>query len=442
MTYLPLLALQARVDIAIGPRSEGEKLLLNRRTALQLAAGSAGLLTLASCASVLTHTGEASPNALGLGIDQLANAGFAPLKGRRVGFITNQTSVNRSGILSRIILQQGIGGDLKALFGPEHGLDTRARAGDHVANGVDAATGLRAFSLYGPTRKPNAQMLADLDVLVFDIQDIGVRSYTYISTMALAMEACGEAGKDFVVLDRPNPLGGNLVQGPPMEEGLRSFVGQVPVPYRHGLTIGELAKMIVAKGWIKANPRLTVIPMQGWRREMDWAATGLNWVPTSPNIPNAGSPIYCAATGILGELKDVDIGIGTSKPFHYAAARGIDAAAFSTFINELRIDGVTAKPYTSTVKPGFTGIELDITPTSQADIMALGTMLIQEVARRSNGAALASSTASQLDLFKKVYGSNALAASLQNRTSWQELVVGWRPSISAFNQERTPHLLY
>ena len=294
---------------------------MNSRDVLGYGTAAAATSLASSCAT-LGSAGDSGR--VSLGIDQLTKAQFAPLSGRRVGFITNQTSVNAAGTMSRVVLQQGLGAGLVALFGPEHGLDTRARAGDHVANAIDSITGLRAFSLYGENRKPTPAMLADVDVLVFDIQDIGVRSYTYISTMALAMEACGQAGKDFVVLDRPNPLGGNLVQGPPMEEAYRSFVGQIPVPYCHGMTIGELAKMIVAKGWIKANPRLSVVPMTGWQHSMNWSATKLNWIPTSPNIPNWDSPFYCATTGILGELKDVDIGIGTDKPFHYAAARGID----------------------------------------------------------------------------------------------------------------------
>ena len=412
---------------------------MHRRKLLQFLSAGATASLGAACTTTPIAT---SSGGISLGIDELAKAGFAPLKGRRVGFITNQTSVNAAGIMSRIVLQQGLGSGLKALFGPEHGLDTRTRAGDHVANAVDGVTGLRAYSLYGENRKPTPAMLADIDILVFDIQDIGVRSYTYISTMALAMEACGQAGKDFIVLDRPNPLGGAMVQGPPMEEALRSFVGQVPVPYRHGLTIGELARMIIAKGWIKANPKLTVIAMQGWQRAKPWAQTGLNWVPTSPNIPYSISPFYCATTGILGELKDVDIGIGTGKPFQYAAARGIDGAAFSAFINGLALDGVRATPYISVAKPGFSGIELEIAPTTQADLMALAIILIQEITRRSNGGALSGATPSNLDLFKKVYGSEALAASLQSGRPWQELVADWQPSLAGFKRERVPFLLY
>jgi uncharacterized protein YbbC (DUF1343 family) len=379
---------------------------------------------------------------ISLGIDQLAKADFAPLKGRRVGFITNQTSVSSAGITSRRLLQQGIGGDLKALFGPEHGLDTRARAGDHVANSVDPITGVRALSLYGPTRKPTPEMLVNLDVLVFEIQDIGVRSYTYISTMALAMEACGEAGKDFVVLDRPNPMGGALMQGPPMEEAFRSFVGQVPVPYRHGLTIGELAKMIIAKGWIKSNPRLTVIPMQGWQRSMAWGETGLNWVPTSPNIPHPDTPLYCAATGILGELRDVDIGIGTAKPFHYAAAAGIDGVTFARDLNAMTFEGIRFLPYQSATKAGFAGVELVIDSAARTDVMAVAVALICEVSKRTNGRVLQSNAGRAPDLFTKVYGSNALGLALKNGTRWQDLVRSWQPTLDAFNTARAPFLLY
>jgi uncharacterized protein YbbC (DUF1343 family) len=419
---------------------------MHKRDLLQGLGATSALGLLAACSTpsprkALPGLVLARPT-ISLGIDQLAKADFAPLKGRKVGFITNQTSVSGTGIMSRRLLQQGIGGDLKALFGPEHGLDTRARAGDHVANSVDPVTGLRALSLYSPTRKPTPDMLANLDVVVFEIQDIGVRSYTYISTMALAMEACGEAGKDFVVLDRPNPMGGALVQGPPMEEAFRSFVGQVPVPYRHGLTIGELAKMIVAKGWIKANPRLTVISMQGWQRSMAWGQTGLNWVPTSPNIPQPETPLYCATTGILGELRQVDIGIGTAKPFHYAAAEGIDGVAFARDLNAIGFEGIRFLPYQSATKAGFAGVELVIDPAARTDVMAVAVALICEVSKRTNGRVLQVNTGGSLDLFTKVYGSNALGLALKDGAKWQDLVASWQPSLDAFKTARAPFLLY
>lgn len=417
-----------------------------RRGLLQGLGSIAGGALLAGC----TNTGAvgeataASTSAAGvqLGIDRLAADGFAQLRGKRVGFITNQTSVDRTGTMSRVVLQRGLGRDLVALFGPEHGLDTRVRAGEHVPNARDAITGLTAYSLYGQTRKPTPAMMAGVDVMVFDIQDIGVRSYTYISTMALAMEACGEAGKDFVVLDRPNPMGGLRVMGPPLEDGFTSFVSQVPVPYVHGLTIGELARMIIAKGWIKANPRLTVIPMLGWQRAMNWAGTELDWVATSPNIPRWQSPFYCAATGILGELREVDIGIGGDKPFQVAAGRGIDAEAFARQMSAANMPGVTFKPYTSTTKPGFGGVELEIDPDGSTDLMALGMMLCVEVVRAAGGEPLRATPAASINLLNKVYGSDALVTALRAGTPWQALTEGWPASIARFMTDRQEFLLY
>ena len=236
--------------------------------------------------------------AVRLGIDVLEARGFAPLAGKRVGLVTNQTGVNSAGIKTRVVLKKNV--KLVMLFSPEHGIDGTVLAGKYVATRRDAVTGLEVCSLYGPTRKPTAEMLKSVDVLVYDMQDIGVRSYTYISTMAKCMEACGESGVEFVVLDRPNPLGGVRVEGPGIEERWKSFVGQLPVPYLHGMTAGELAKMANAKGWCGARCKLTVVPMEGWSREQTWSDTGLRWVQTSPNIPRAQSVAYYAATSIFG----------------------------------------------------------------------------------------------------------------------------------------------
>src|SRR5689334_4721825 len=213
--------------------------------------------------------------AVQLGIDVLASDGFAALSGKRVGLVTNQTSVNASGTKTRVVLKKNT--NLVALYAPEHGIDGTIGAGKYVSTRKDSLTGLTIHSLYGPTRKPTPAMLKDIDVLVYDMQDIGVRSYTYISTMVKCMEACAETGVEFVVLDRPNPLGGNRVEGPGIETKWISFVGQLPVPYIHGMTAGELAKMAKAKGWAGSNCKLTVIPMRGWTRGMSWNDTGLRW---------------------------------------------------------------------------------------------------------------------------------------------------------------------
>ena len=183
-------------------------------------------------------------HAVQLGIDRLKSLEFEPLKGKRVGLITNHTGVDSKGRLTREILHSAKSVNLVCLLTPEHGLDGTELAGKYVATRTDKLTGLTAHSLYGPTRKPTPQMLKGIDTLVYDMQDIGVRSYTYISTMAKCMEAAGELGLEFVVLDRPNPLGGTRVEGPPVEQKWISFVGQIPVPYVHGMTCGELARML------------------------------------------------------------------------------------------------------------------------------------------------------------------------------------------------------
>ena len=256
----------------------------------------------------------AAQSAVQLGIDVLAKQDFAPLAGKRVGLVTNQTGVSSGGTKTRVILKKNV--NLVALYSPEHGIDGTVGAGKYVSSRKDGATGLTVHSLYGPTRKPTPAMLRGIDVLVYDMQDIGVRSYTYISTMAKCMEACGENDVEFMVLDRPNPLGGQRIEGPGIDAKWRSFVGQLPVPYLHGMTAGELAKMANAKGWTEKRCKLTVIAMQGWSRSMLWNETGLRWVQTSPNIPRAASVAFYAATSIFGSLdgSGFDVGIGVS-PF-------------------------------------------------------------------------------------------------------------------------------
>ena len=194
--------------------------------------------------------------AVELGIDVLQRTGFAALQGKRVGLVTNQTGVNSNGVKTRVILAHAPGVKLVALFTPEHGLDGTELAGKYVGSRRDPVTHLMAYSLYGPTRKPSPQMLEGIDTLVYDMQDIGCRSYTYISTLAKIMEAAGEKGIDVVVLDRPNPLGGIRIEGPGMEERWRSFVGQLPVPYVHGMTAGELARMADGMGWVQPRCHL------------------------------------------------------------------------------------------------------------------------------------------------------------------------------------------
>lgn len=377
--------------------------------------------------------------AIELGIDNLASKQFEQLRGKRVGLITNQTGVNAEGRRTREILAKAPGVKLVALFTPEHGLDGKELAGKYVANRKDPLTGLTAHSLYGPTRKPTPEMLKGLDVLVYDMQDIGVRSYTYISTMAKCMEAAGEAGLEFMVLDRPNPLGGLRVEGPPVEPQWISFVGQLPVPYVHGMTCGELARMLNDRHWMGAPCRLTVVKMRGWERQMTWQDTGLRWVQTSPNIPRADSPVYYLATGIVGSLAGLETGVGGPTPFEICAGKGVDPEAFARYVRGLGLEGVQARPCSI---GGFGGCRLQIDPHAKGDISFLALALLAEVNRLSKPDLFAKSSADKLDIFFKVYGSSAIRDQLRTRVPIQRLAKEWKAGVDKFRSEREGYLFY
>ncbi len=375
--------------------------------------------------------------AVELGIDNLRAQNFAPLAGKRVGLVTNQTGVDSSGTKTRVLLRRASNFQLVALYSPEHGIDGTVLAGKYVANRKDAATGLIVHSLYGPTRKPTAEMLRGIDVLVFDMQDIGVRSYTYVSTMAKCMEACGEQRIPFIVLDRPNPLGGVRIEGPGIEEKWKSFVGQLPVPYLHGMTVGELAKMANAHGWSGERCQLTVIPMQGWSRDMTWSRTGLRWVQTSPNIPRAASVAYYAATSIFGSLEGaaLDVGIGTTEPFQMAGKCGMDPRAF---VGDLLLSGVRAEPYR---REEFAGARLILSADTETNLAALNIHLLTAAQRQSRGSIFAR-YCDKDEIFWKIYGSTGLRSQIEKGVSPAAIIASWQPGVAQFRAARQPYLLY
>ena len=374
-----------------------------------------------------------------LGVDVLASRGFDLLRGKRVGLITNHTSLTARGERTRSAMQRALGGYFTALYAPEHGIDGSIKAGIHVSTRRDSVTGLTVHSLYGPTRKPTAAQLAPIDVLVFDLQDIGCRSYTYISTMIVAMVAAAENGKLFVVLDRPNPMGGWRVEGPPLEAKWKSFVGQVPVPYVHGMTAGEIAQMACSKGWVSSVPRLTVVKMQGWQRGMTWQDTGLRWHPTSPNIPYATSPFYYVATGILGGAAAVDVGIGTENPFGYAGGSGVSSAALLAYCQRLNTPGVTFSGYS---KNGFGGVKLNIHPRNTTDLTGLDVLMLAEINRLTGGKAVSRMSGSKLNLFNKVFGSESLYRDLLRGTPGVSIAARWQSYPQSFRSQRQGFLMY
>jgi uncharacterized protein YbbC (DUF1343 family) len=276
------------------------------------------------------------------GIDVLLEERLDLVQGKRVGLITNATAITTRFESDIEALYQAPGVDLRALFGPDHGVRGAQPAGARVGSYTDPQTGLPVYSLYGKTRKPTAQMLDSLDVLLFDIQDIGIRPYTYISTLALSMEAAAEKKIPFIVLDRPNPMGGFLVEGPVLEEKFKSFIGIFPIPYVHGMTIGELAELFNEEFGIGAD--LTVVKMKGWKRTMLFSDTGLLWIPTSPHVPRWDSPFYLATTGGFGELGTLSEGVGTPNPFELTGAPWISGDTLAQALNAVRLPGVYFRP--------------------------------------------------------------------------------------------------
>lgn len=278
------------------------------------------------------------------GVEVLKETGFKVLQGKRIGLITNPTGVDNQLKSTIDILHEAQGVKLVALYGPEHGVRGDVYAGDKVDTFTDPNTGVPVYSLYGSTRKPTQEMLEGVDALVYDIQDIGCRSYTYISTMYLAMQAAAENGIEFIVLDRPNPLGGLKVEGCLVEEGFFSFVSQLKVPYVYGLTCGELATLINREFMGNKPCKLTVVKMKKWRRKMTFDDTGLPWVPASPHIPFAHSASFYPVSGILGELGYMSIGVGYTLPFEIFAAEWIDAEQFAKALNAKQLSGILFRP--------------------------------------------------------------------------------------------------
>ena len=383
------------------------------------------------------------------GIEVLKDERFRRLEGKRVGLITNPTGVDNHLKSTIDILHEAPNVRLVALYGPEHGVRGNAHAGDTVAGAIDQATGLPVYSLYGKTRKPTRDMLRDIDVLVYDIQDIGCRSFTYISTMGLAMQAAAEAGIDFIVLDRPNPLGGERVEGCVVEDGYTSFVSQYPIPYVYGLTCGELARLLNEEGMIGARCRLQVVKMHGWRRSMTYAETGLPWILPSPHISQPATALFYPATGILGELGTLSIGVGYTLPFQLFAAPWIDAAQLARRMNALRVPGVTfrpiyLKPFYATFKGEFIqGVQVHLTDARRAALSELQFLAMQELATLyPSHNPLQEADSVRLRMFDKVCGSPEIRRRFSRRFRWDDVRDYWMKDADAFRRLSRKYYLY
>lgn len=279
-----------------------------------------------------------------VGIDVLLEeANLTKLKGKKIGLITNQTAINKDMRSTfELLNQKAKQYKIVAIFAPEHGLYGSEYAEEKGKKG-QFLDGIPVYSLYGETKRPTSEMLHGIDLLIYDIQDIGSRSYTYISTLFYVMEEAAKKGIKVMVLDRPNPINGLTVDGPLLDDKLRSIVGYINVPYCHGLTVGELASYFNDENVVGCS--LEVIPMKGWNRSMNFKDTGLPWIPTSPHIPEADTPLYYPITGILGELGIVSIGVGYTLPFKLIGAPWIDAITLTDNLNQQKLPGVHFSPF-------------------------------------------------------------------------------------------------
>lgn len=383
------------------------------------------------------------------GIEVLKERHFSLLEGKRVGLITNPTGVDSDLRLTADILHEAPNVQLVALYAPEHGIRGEAHAGERVADLRDPRTGLPVHSLHGKHRKPTPDMLQGVDVLVYDIQDIGCRSYTYVSTLGLAMQAAAECGIEFMVLDRPNPLGGHKVEGGPVEEGFRSFVSQFDIPYLYGLTCGELARLLNGEGMLGARCKLTVVPMQGWTRDIVYADTGLAWVPPSPHIPQPVSALLYPASGIVGELGYLSIGVGYTLPFQLFAAEWIRADELAGRLNALRLPGVVFRPvhfkpfYSTGQGRPMQGVQVHLTDYASARLTEIQFYVMQEVAALyPDRAVFDHADPSRFDMFDKVCGSDSIRLSFARRNRVDDMLGLWHKGVDAFKDLSKKYYLY
>jgi uncharacterized protein YbbC (DUF1343 family) len=383
------------------------------------------------------------------GIEVLKSQNFKLLEGKRIGLITNPTGVDNALKSTIDILHEASNVNLVALFGPEHGVRGNVHAGDKVDNNTDAKTGLPVYSLYGATRKPTAEMLKGIDVLVYDIQDNGCRSFTYISTMGLAMEAAAENNIEFVVLDRPNPLGGRKIEGNITEEKFISFVSQFKIPYIYGQTCGELATMLNAEKMLAKQVQLTVVKMKGWKRKMNWEDTGLEWVVASPHIPHKHSSYFYPATGILGELGYVSIGVGYTLPFEIVGAPWINAEKLTDNLNNLKLPGVIFrpihfKPFYATFKDEFCqGTQIHIVDYKKVVLSEIQFYIMQELYNLyPEKAIFANADPKRFSMFDKVSGSDFIRLKLTEKYQFDDMKAFYRKDIESYRKLASKYYFY
>jgi len=368
------------------------------------------------------------------------------IEGKKVGLITNPTGIDHNFKSTIDILADYPGCKLAALFGPEHGIRGDFFGGAKVANSVDKRTNVPIYSLYGGgSNAPSQDILKNLDVLIYDIQDIGVRPYTYITTMMASMAAAKNAGIKFVVLDRPDPMGGNVVTGPVLDPNFKSDIGYYTIPYTYGLTPGELAMLYNAEAKIGAD--LSVVKMKGWKRGMLYPETGLPWVPPSTHICRWDTSIFCAITGGMGELGTVNEGVGYTLPFELAGAPFIDGSALTQELNSRNIPGVRFRPISYQPKYyGFqdkncSGVHIYLTDYKKIDPFVIGLHIMDAIMKLYPDQKILD-TGARIGSFNKAMGTDKITQMLLERRPVGEIVASYMPELASYMTKRKTYLLY
>ncbi|MEJ5198574.1 MAG: DUF1343 domain-containing protein [Anaerolineae bacterium] len=380
------------------------------------------------------------------GLDHLLDEDLLPLRGKRIGLITHPAAVTAD-LTPAVDALWAAGIELAALFGMEHGLSGAVADGEAVAHARDARTGLPVYSLYGATREPTAAMLADLDALVFDVQDVGARFYTFISTLYYVLRAAGRHGKPVIVLDRPNPIGGAAIEGPLVVPGLESFVGIAPIPVRYGMTIGELARYFNVEFGLGAD--LTVVPLQGWRRGMWFDETGRPWVPTSPAMPHLSTATVYPGTCLI-EGTNLSEGRGTALPFEQIGAPWLDEHALAAALNRLDLPGVRFRPVefmpSASKHAGelCRGVQVHVLDRRLFRPVATGLHLLVACRRQAvdRFAFLPSSWEGQPPHFDLLIGDPQIRPAILAGVPVAELIAAWDGVAVAWTERRQFHLLY
>lgn len=379
-----------------------------------------------------------------VGLDIFVENGYKSFIGKRIGLVTNMTGVNSELISSIDLFYEHPNIHLTALFAPEHGIRGDAKEGEKVASTIDPYTNVPVYSLYGKSRKPTKEMLDSVDVIIFDLQDIGSRYYTFIYTMAYVMEACMENEKHFVVLDRPNPISGNSVEGNLVEDDVRSFVGLLPIPNRHGMTVGELAQLF--KYEFDYNCELTVVPMQGWSRHMYYDETHLFWVPPTPNTTNIDMNILYTGTCLV-EGTNLSEGRGTTKPFEWIGAPYIDGQKLAKAFNQRNITGVLARPtsfiptYQKHEGKVCGGIQLHVVDRYQLDSLEVGLYMLEVIADMYPKSFQFLKNENDRYFFDLLAGTKRLKRYIiEGRSS--DFLKECKDHLRSFNTLKEPYLLY